>query len=376
LPGSGAVYPTKPVEIVVADTLTALDTGSISLVINGIKVAADVSHEEGFTTIVHAPADGLVELLLHEVTLSFTDDNGTKLEDSWSFTTVDRIALPEDHFHYDFDTSKPPKGSRLSGHASLSEFEGIDDSGYLMLTDALNSQSGSWIIGSPLDKTEVFGFIANFQVRIGGPGEDLGGTDSPADGMSFNFADDIPPKTWQGEEGIGSGIRVCIDTWNNGGGEAPAIDLKFGDEILASKKVPKAELLTGLDFADMTVRLENDGTVDVMFKDEIVFWDVPTASTSYNKSRFGFGARTGGANAVHGIDDLRLAMITEAPPVDEPPIISISRDDSGNLVIEWTGILQAAENVSGPWADVNATSPLLLKPENLAKQQYNRARQP
>ena len=379
MPGSEAVYPNKAVEIVVADTLSALDTGSVSLVINGTKVAADISHEEGFTTIVHAPADGLTELLLHDVTLSFTDDNGAKLEESWSFTTVDRIVMPEDHFHYDFDTPKPPKGSRLSGHASLSEFEGIDDSGYLMLTDALNSQSGSWIIGSPLGKTEVFGFIANFQVRIGGPGADLGGTDSPADGMSFNFADDIPPRTWQGEEGVGSGIRVCIDTWNNGGGEAPAIDLKFGDEILASKKVPKADLLTGLDFADMTVRLQNDGTVDVMFKDEIVFWDVATPSASYKKSRFGFGARTGGANAVHGIDDLRLAMITEPPPiiiVDPPDPISISRDDSGNLIIEWTGILQTAENVNGPWVDVNTASPLILRPEDLAKQQYARSRLP
>jgi hypothetical protein len=126
----------------------------------------------------------------------------------------------------------------------------------------------------------------------------------------------------------------------------------------------------------MTVRLQNDGTVDVMFKDEIVFWDVATPSTSYKKSRLGFGARTGGANAVHGIDDLRLALITEPPPADEPPTVSISRDGTGDLIVEWTGILQTAEKVNGPWADVNATSPLLLKPEDLAKQQYARARQP
>ena len=214
---------------------------------------------------------------------------------------------------------------------------------------------------------------------IGGPGGALGGHVTPGVGISVHFAAALPPRTWQGEEGVGSGIRVCIDTWNNGGGEAPAIDLKFGDEILASKKVPKADLLTGLDFADMTVRLQNDGTVDVMFKDEIVFWDVATPSASYKKSRFGFGARTGGANAVHGIDDLRLAMITEPPPiiiVDPPDPISISRDDSGNLIIEWTGILQTAENVNGPWVDVNTASPLILRPEDLAKQQYARSRLP
>ena len=376
MPGSDTVYPAKSVEIIVVDTLTSLDTDSVSLIINGTKVTTDISHEDGFTTIIHVPAKGLAELLPHEVTLNFTDSDGDTLTDTWNFTTTDRIVLPDNHFHYDFDTTNPPKGSRLSGHAYLSEFEGIDDSGHLMLTDALNSQSGSWIIDSPLDKTEVFGFIANFQVRIGGPGEDLGGTDSPADGLSFNFADDIPLGTWQGEEGIGSGIRVCIDTWNNGGGEAPAIDLKFGNEILASKKVPKADLLTGIDFENMTVRLENDGTVDVMFKDEIVFWDVATPSTSYQKSRFGFGARTGGANAVHGIDDLRLALITEPPPAAERPTVSITRDNANNLVIEWTGILQTAETVNGPWVDINVDSPIILKPENLAKRQFARARQP
>ena len=79
---------------------------------------------------------------------------------------------------------------------------------------------------------------------------------------------------------------------------------------------------------------------------------------------------------MHGIDDLRISMITEPPHADEPPAVSIARDDSNNLVVEWTGILQTATSVNGPWEDINAASPLILKPENLAKQQYARARQP
>ena len=103
----------------------------------------------------------------------------------------------------------PPKGSRLLDTTSIEEFEGVDDSGYLMLTDALNSQVGCWVVGSPLGKQEIFGFIANFKVRIGGPGVDLGGTNSPADGLSFNFADNILPKHlagsgrhWSGTQGL------------------------------------------------------------------------------------------------------------------------------------------------------------------------------
>ena len=48
----------------------------------------------------------------------------------------------------------------------------------------------------------------------------------------------------------------------------------------------------------------------------------------------------------------------------------------GQTIVEWTGILQTATSVNGPWVDINDTSPLILKPENLVKQQYARARQP
>ena len=68
--------------------------------------------------------------------------------------------------------------------------------------------------------------------------------------------------------------------------------------------------------------------------------------------------------------------VVEPPPADkEPPTVRISRDESGNIVIEWTGILETSKKINATWAKIDAKSPLLLIPENFAQQQYFRALQ-
>ena len=129
----------------------------------------------------------------------------------------------------------------------------------LLLTEATNSQLGSFVIDDFNEGANINAIGVAMKLRIGGPGEDLGGSSNPADGFAFSFAPDVPDGTWLAEEGVGSGISVCIDTWDNGGGEAPAIDLKFGGATVATAKMPKADLLTGLDFTDLIVRVETDG---------------------------------------------------------------------------------------------------------------------
>jgi hypothetical protein len=45
--------------------------------------------------------------------------------------------------------------------------------------------------------------------------------------------------------------------------------------------------------------------------------------------------------------------------------ISISTDADGNVVVTWTGLLQSAPDVTGPWTDVSddSASPLTLTPD-------------
>src|SRR5438876_12042919 len=96
---------------------------------------------------------------------------------------------------------------------------GVGGSGYVSLTDAINSQQGAMIVGDLDGGAAVAGFRANFKLRMGG------GSGNAADGFSFNFADDIPDANF-GEEGTGTGLTIAFDIYDNGGGEAPAIDVK------------------------------------------------------------------------------------------------------------------------------------------------------
>ena len=63
------------------------------------------------------------------------------------------------------------------------------------------------------------------------------------------------------------------------------------------------------------------------------------------------------------------------PPVaPTAPTISITRNDDGSVTVAFTGVLQAAATVDGPYADVAAESPLTLAPDEVM--QFARSRQP
>jgi hypothetical protein len=126
---------------------------------------------------------------------------------------------------YGADFSSLPPGAGIFGSAQI-------DGGVLKLTEAVNAQSGTFV-------TPNFGWAINeftlmAQIRIGDSTCCLSGRNQlrPADGISFNFAPDITLDTdWSGgatEEGVGSGLRVTFDTWDNGDPDtAPAIELMY-----------------------------------------------------------------------------------------------------------------------------------------------------
>ncbi|MCX8108676.1 MAG: hypothetical protein N3G20_07730, partial [Verrucomicrobiae bacterium] len=54
------------------------------------------------------------------------------------------------------------------------------------------------------------------------------------------------------------------------------------------------------------------------------------------------------------------------------PVISSIALQNGNVVITYTGVLQAADEVTGPYSDVVGTSPLTITPT--AAKKFYRAR--
>ena len=63
-----------------------------------------------------------------------------------------------------------------------------------------------------------------------GKGDDTSASHRPAEGLSISIGSDLPDTIRLAEEGAGEGIRICFDTWDSGGGEAPAIDVWRGND--------------------------------------------------------------------------------------------------------------------------------------------------
>ena len=243
--------------------------------------------------------------------------------------TVVQIDLPATPVvSYDFDDGLVPTEASVYGGGIASDgvsewapyvspVGGVGDSGVLQITENYNGQSGAFIIPDQHAGAPVYGVAVRFDVRIGG------GSDVPADGMSFNFANDLPYGTAVGnaEEGQGSGLRVCFDIYdntdgnpNNGVGEAPAITLKWGETVVGEVKPALSDITTGDAFADVIVRVTPDGLLDVAWNGKVLMYRAPVPGFgSIADGRFGFFARTGGLNANHWVDNLRIYTYLSAP---------------------------------------------------------------
>jgi hypothetical protein len=156
-------------------------------------------------------------------------------------------------------------------------------------------------------------------------------------------------------------LVVSFDIYDNGGGEAPALDVRFGGQTIASTKVPITKIETGSNFVPVVIRVQ-DGAFDLIYNDEVIYYRVPlTGFAPIAGGQFAFGGRTGGLNENQWIDDLAIATVTGSAQAK----ISSIRLTQGNIVIEWTGTatLQSAPDITGPWTAVaNAASPYSAAP--------------
>lgn len=219
-------------------------------------------------------------------------------------------------FSTDFNAGLPP-GTSVYGTAVVDSSGGVGDSGVLKLTTALLSQQGSFLIADLDGGAPIASFVATFQMLIGGG--------NGADGVSFNFANDLPDDSF-GEEGAGTGLSIAFDTFNNGNGEAPAIDVKSGGVTIASVK-GILDLVRLNDFVDVSLSFSADNKLDLTVNGYAVYSGlfvpfIPTAG------RFGLGARTGGLSDNHFVDNLTITTTTGLPA---QPVVRLA-SPQGNLV--------------------------------------------
>jgi hypothetical protein len=84
----------------------------------------------------------------------------------------------------------------------------------------LNGQNGSMKIGDITGGRTFKDFEVGFKVYISdstccGDADDFSEGHRPADGWSLSIGNDLPDTIGLAEEGAGSGIRICFDTWDS-----------------------------------------------------------------------------------------------------------------------------------------------------------------
>jgi len=155
---------------------------------------------------------------------------------------------------FSFDFTSLPTNSAIYGSAYLDNTNGV-----LVLTSGDTNQTGALIIADPVPGQVVRAFSASFKAQISP------GTAIPGSGFSFNWATNIPNGTWPtAENGVGNGLSIAFDIYDNGGNEAPAIDVKWYGAVIAHQLVSSNLLITGTDFARVFIRLNSDDTLDVL----------------------------------------------------------------------------------------------------------------
>ncbi|HON06828.1 MAG TPA: PA14 domain-containing protein, partial [Verrucomicrobiota bacterium] len=210
-------------------------------------------------------------------------------------------------FATDFESGLPTN-AHLYGVAAVDTTGGVNGSGCLKLTVNNTNLFGSMVIDELAPGKVVSGFTATFKIRI------ADGTAEPADGFSLNFATDIPNAatgSTPAEEGIGSGLSICIVNYKfTGAANTAGMKVKWQQtNILAQQQTP---VWTSANYVPVSITLTPDGKLNVIVNGTNVFGSVTlTNYVPFAGGRFGLFARTGGQYETHWIDDLNITVITE-----------------------------------------------------------------
>ena len=278
------------------------------------------------------------------------------VESTTAVLTVISATLPPPTAQLDFDTAST-LAYAFGGSGLLGTGDGVNGSNMAILTTAENGLNGVLVIDDFNAGTPVTSMIAAFAVRLGG------GTSPPADGMAFVWGNDIGNSTAPtlfGEEGSGNGLIVSFDTYANGGSDVPGISLKWQGSLLAEKPMPFSALLSDPDYFPVVIKIDADATADVLFNNEVIFYDVSLPGfSSLSGGNFIWAARTGGLNQNAFVDEISLFTTTASNPATDALAIAIA---GNSLVVVYTGTLQSSTDLSlGSWVTVGgATSPYTM----------------
>jgi hypothetical protein len=247
---------------------------------------------------------------------------------------------------FNFTTDPIADGSlKILGNA-LWKDTGGNPGGWLEVTAAANGQKSAIKFDDFDNGLVVKAFSISMDVRIGG------GTDSPADGFSVNYArasDPVlaNPDDWSNgyagingeanlpEEGTTTGLGIGFDAWDSGGGDVIGLSVRVDNVLVAQYPLPTknglcddiTSLQTGIQdtntpasngllcWAPFSVNLSETGKLILKYKNhEYTPPGGLQVDFAPSPGRIIFAARTGGANQNQDIDNLTITTVPATQP--------------------------------------------------------------
>ncbi len=216
------------------------------------------------------------------------------------------------------DFATLPAGTALfnnavTGAGTLAD-DGTGTNTVVHLTDdGFNSAYGKFFISNRTGGDVLKVLDAHWRTRIGG---DLG---AHADGMSFNWADNLVANGdfIATDEGEGTGVSFTIDTWDGGSGPDTGIEIKWQAARIAFLHIPRTS--EGNDnfickdvFVDTSASVSSSGLATFTYNGNTISATIP-GWTGIANGAFDFAARTGGENDNMWIDDVCINNFTIGP---------------------------------------------------------------
>jgi hypothetical protein len=234
------------------------------------------------------------------------EDAGTRSVAGWA-TGIQNHSIDRMPTVFASDFSSLPAGTRLidlNGAGTRSDPR-VED-GILKLTDAGDFVGfGGWAIG-PFPVALYESLSVRWESRVGGG--DSGG----ADGYSLNIGTNLSD-TFIGEEGTGAGLSVTVDTFDNGSSTDVGVEIKWRGTRAAYIPLPKdndgsGNYIRKNAFVDASLTVTTAGVATVVYDGNTVTEALP-AYNGIPTDQVLIGARTGGANDNHWIDDLNFTGV-------------------------------------------------------------------
>jgi hypothetical protein len=238
-----------------------------------------------------------------------------------TLTVLNLTAPSSPQFTYNFnDGLVPVATANIYGNASVTANGGVGDSGVLHLTDNINGQNSAFVVSNLVFGGNLVSAISvSFDVREGG------GSGSPADGFSFNWATGLPDGTVaNAETGTGNGVSLCFRRYvGNGNADnppSPYIGIKYKGTFIATTQIPGSQLDTDVSgtpaFRTMLFRVDSDGKAYLAYGERVLYNGLQLPGYTFiPNSKFGLYGRTGGENNNQWFDNINIQATQGSQPM-------------------------------------------------------------